>query len=72
VSWGLRFKIVVLLCALAALPVFAAATSLGVLEVGRPAILDASFRLATAALPCAQLAFGGVAALRMARAGVDA
>jgi hypothetical protein len=72
VRWGLRFKIVLLLCTLAALPVFVAATSLGVLQVERPAIVDASFRLATAALPCVQLAFGGVAAWRMARAGADA
>jgi hypothetical protein len=72
VRWGLRFKIVVLLSVIAALPVFVAATSLGVIEVGRSAILDASFRLATVALPCAQLAFGGVAAWKIARAGADA
>jgi len=72
VGGGFRVKIVVLLFVIGALQVFVAATSLGVLDIGRPAILDASFKLATAALPCAQLGFGGMAAWKMARAGGDA
>jgi hypothetical protein len=66
VSLGDQLKVVGLLCLIGITQILVAATSVGLVDLAsRPGFVLRSIGLADAAIPFAQLAFGGVMAWRM-------